>query len=359
MNKPGENNHPRPKLLFITRKWPPAIGGMETYSFKLAQGASELMDVETFKLPGKDNGLPPSLPRLFMFGVGSSMKLLFKPLKPDFIHGGDLSLWPLIWLAGCRNRKSKNSIAVHGSDISFAFRTGAKAKLYKSYLKIGRRLLSKTQIIANSAATAELLAKMGFSNLRTLPLRIRGPEEPITTADHNGPSYLLYVGRVTKAKGLPWFIDQVLPLLSEDLEVKIAGPVIGKNINLKNQKRIEYLGPVIGKDLTRLRRNALAVILPNIDQGIKSFEGFGLSATEAAADGAIVIASDHYGLRDAISNNETGFLLTPSDVEIWAEKVSEIQKWNSEKHTAFSKKIRANILLWPDWAEYVKNLFKV
>ncbi len=39
-------------ILFITRKWPPAVGGMETYSVKLSQALQKLSTVEVMALPG-------------------------------------------------------------------------------------------------------------------------------------------------------------------------------------------------------------------------------------------------------------------------------------------------------------------
>ena len=48
------------KVLFITRKWPPAVGGMETYAKRISEELSELTDLTTLSLPGRSDGRPPS-----------------------------------------------------------------------------------------------------------------------------------------------------------------------------------------------------------------------------------------------------------------------------------------------------------
>ena len=46
-------------VLFITRKWPPAVGGMETYSHRLSGELAKHVPVQTVALPGAPSGLPP------------------------------------------------------------------------------------------------------------------------------------------------------------------------------------------------------------------------------------------------------------------------------------------------------------
>src|SRR3546814_6236030 len=49
-------------ILYLTRKWPPAVGGMETYSGKLTQALARCADipVSVIALPGRRNGQPPT-----------------------------------------------------------------------------------------------------------------------------------------------------------------------------------------------------------------------------------------------------------------------------------------------------------
>src|SRR6478736_1889736 len=52
----------KPRLLLVSRKWPPAVGGMETYSVELDETLLERFDVQRLVLPGGADGRPPGLP---------------------------------------------------------------------------------------------------------------------------------------------------------------------------------------------------------------------------------------------------------------------------------------------------------
>ena len=51
----------KPRILFISRKWPPAVGGMETHAIELFAGLSELADVHPLVLAGRPDGRAPGL----------------------------------------------------------------------------------------------------------------------------------------------------------------------------------------------------------------------------------------------------------------------------------------------------------
>lgn len=54
------------------------------------------------------------------------------------------------------------------------------------------------------------------------------------------------------------------------------------------------------------------------------FEGFGLAAAEAMAAGLPVVASDVDGLREVVENRATGYLVSPGDSAMLAEKIIEL-----------------------------------
>lgn len=55
------------RVLFVTRKWPPAVGGMELYSREIARAMARLASVDVIALPGLPDGRPPSMPKLAAF----------------------------------------------------------------------------------------------------------------------------------------------------------------------------------------------------------------------------------------------------------------------------------------------------
>ena len=115
--------------------------------------------------------------------------------------------------------------------------------------------------------------------------------------------------------------------------------------------RVEYLGPVFGDALAALRRNAIAVIAPNLkSKGAAGFEGFGLTAVEGAADGGVVLASAVDGITDAVKDAETGFLLPPEDCDAWRLKILEVASWPQQARASFTDNARQIIQRHYSWS---------
>lgn len=342
------------RLLFITRKWPPATGGMETYSFQFAAAAERMADVRKYCLPGRISGRPPGAISIIGFGVQTAVKLLFSSEAFERTHGGDLALWPLIWIARLKGHYGRLSIAVHGSDIGLASRLGVLGRLYRLYLKLAVSLLKDVRLVANSRATASLCREMGFGCVEIVPLRVRPAEPPEIRSVAFDPPYILFVGRLIRRKGCAWFIRRVMPLLDAKLTLKVASTRgEADEMEALNGPKVEYLGPVYGEALLELRRNALAVIIPNIDLGPDSFEGFGLTASEAAASGTVTLVSDLDGLPDAVEDGETGFLIPAGDEAVWARKLMEIAGWTDQTRVTYLAGVRKKVLEQGDWSDIV------
>jgi phosphatidylinositol alpha-1,6-mannosyltransferase len=285
------------KVLFITRKWPPAVGGMEVYCAELTRELSGRVDLTTHALPGRADGRPPGSIRLAWFFLREAFYLLRHRNRYDVIHYGDLVLFPLAWWCQVLGRSCRQVISVHGTDIA--------------------------------------CRKAGLEDVEVVPLGVR------LSTEHAAPeapqNYLLFVGRLVRRKGAGWFIREVLPKLPSDLTLKIAGTVWDKDegVALSNP-RVEFLGPVYGEALSSLRRNALAVIMPNVPLHENDFvEGFGLTALEAAAGGAVLLAASLDGLVDSVEDGVTGILVEPADAQKWVEAIQNVASWSPEKRSAF------------------------
>jgi len=334
-------------LLFITRKWPPAVGGMETYSVRLAEYLDAHTQMELIALPGREDGSPPSSLSILGFGAKVAWRAVTSRRQTDAVLGGDLSLWPLVWLAGLRHRRAGMHFAVHGSDIAYADRPGWKPWAYRQYLGLASVLLRSASFIANSQATARKLERRGFRDPQIVPLAAEAPESFFAAKPAR---YVLFVGRLLKQKGCGWFVQDVLPQLPADISVKIAGTIVDQDeAGFLKHPQVEFLGPVYGEELAELRANALAVIVPNIDTGPCGFEGFGLTAPEASMAGAVVVAARLHGLTDAVMDGETGFLLTPGDVRAWVSKIEKIAAWTGEERDRFTSKARARARAYYTW----------
>lgn len=328
------------RMLFITRKWRPAVGGMETYSHEMADELGRRVELTLQALPGRADGGPPSMPALLYFGLRMVWRLLRHARGFEVIHAADLAIWPLAWLGGLLNRRAVTVASAHGTDVAYPIRRGILPWFYGRYLWVGARLAKNISVIANSRATAELCRGAGFRDVHVIPLGVRGVSRaPVEPAEN----YVLFVGRLVARKGCGWFVREVLPLLPADMMLRIAGTVWDDSERLVlDDPRVEFLGPVFAEELASLRRRAIAVIMPNVRLHDGDFvEGFGVTALETAADGGVLCAARLDGIIDAVRDGETGFLLPSADPRAWADKIAELSRWSLADRESFANKARA------------------
>lgn len=314
--------------MFVTRKWAPAVGGMETYAMRLTETLAEIEPVQVVALPGRGDGMPPGVLALAGFPFKVLLALLRRRIMPEVVHLCDMAIWPLGILAKCLAPRARIVLSAHGTDVSYHRRGGVKGKLYGRYLRYGARLLHDATIIANSRATRDVAAETGWQATHVVPLAtdLRGPAPDGT---HNGR--LLFVGRLIPLKGCSWFVQEVLPLLGEGIALDVAGTSWDAAEHaVLDDPRVRFLGRLRGDDLVRAYRNALAVIVPNIEVASGEYEGFGLVAPEAAACGGYALASDQGGLRDALIDGKAGELLPTGNPSAWAESLLAVAAMSRE-----------------------------
>ena len=337
------------RVLFLTRKWPPAVGGMETYCVELAEELKTRVHLEILALPGRRGGKPPGLLALLAFFARAGWHLAWQGGRYDVLHLSDLVLVPLARLNRLMNPGCRNVVSAHGTDIAFGLRRGWKPALYRCFLGwMARSREDLDAVIANSRATKRHCEREGLDRVAVVPLATR-TADPTPVAVTPDP-YVLFVGRLVRRKGAGWFIREVLPRLPEEIALKIAGTLWNPDEGAAlADRRVEFLGPVFGPELAELRRRAIAVIMPNVPLGGRDFEGFGLTALEAAADGGVLLAAGIDGIVDAVVDGRTGFLLPPEEPETWARKLLEIRDWNRDQRCRFIKGARERIRTDYSW----------
>jgi phosphatidylinositol alpha-1,6-mannosyltransferase len=354
----GQSPTRRLRVLFVTRKWRPATGGMENYSHELTEMLESRSELTVRALPGRKNAMPPSafsqvafIARSFAFAAVSAGRF-------DVLHIGDLLLWPLALAGRIRSRRLRIVVSAHGTDIAYRLRPGVLPRLYSVYLRIGAACGRWFGVIANSSATATLCRAAGFVVADTIPLGVRARGE--SAAVPPTENYVLFVGRLVRRKGCSWFIRNVLPHLDEAVRLKVAGTEWDRDeTEALNSDRVDFLGPVYGSSLAALRQRAIVVIVPNVTCEGRDFEGFGLTAVEAAADGGVVLASRLDGLVDAVIDGATGFLLAPEDGQAWARKIREIAAWPEQQRQAFVDRSRAEVAARFTWERVAEETLAV
>lgn len=357
----SDDPHPsrRGRIVFVTRKWAPAMGGMETYSLRLSAELAKMHSIEVIALPGNADGSPPSMLRLLAFPLQALRRYWRMRAEVSVLHLADMAIWPLALLALLGPNCPVIVLSAHGTDVSYHRRKTIRAKLYGAYLKLGARLLPKARVIANSRATRDVASETGWQCHAVIPLAtdMQGPEPD---GSHQG--YILFAGRLVERKGCGWFIRNVLPLLPRDTELKVAGTLWDASEKAAlDDPRVSFIGALPPAGLIDAYRNALCVIVPNIPVASGEYEGFGLVAPEAAAAGAFVLASDCDGLRDAVIDNVTGRLLPPGDAKAWAGKIREIADMTTADRRLFlseSLRVARQRFAWNHVAEDVLSVYQ-
>lgn len=317
-----------PDVRFITRKWAPAMGGMETYCVRLTGELSKTHRLDIMALPGKPDGDVPSALALIGFGLKTAVSLLFtQPAK--VVHLGDVAIWPLGWIASFRHPGSRIVLSAHGSDLNYATKDTFLGRLYAAYVKTGARLLGRSSLIANSDWIADLAGQLGFQDVIKVALAT-DISSKVATGPHNGS--LFFAGRITPSKGLSFIVTDVLSLMEHPPKIRVAGTIWDEEeAKILESPLVEYLGNLDPDQLVGEYGQAMAVVVPSLGK-----EGFGLVAAEAAACGAMVIASDHSGLAEVVTP-DIGLLADSKSPEEWIAAIETVRSWTTGKRGAFTK----------------------
>jgi len=362
-------------IIFISHKYPPAIGGMEKQSFELINGFKRVSFCHQLIYDGNENFM------LWIFKLRSRIKkIILKNAEVDTIHLNDGLMATIFLLLVGKPLGVKIFVTFHGLDVTFPFWIYQKVILNK--------LKKYDGFICISRATKQACLDRGFEQYKlsviangvSIDQKNESNDEEESNFDNilkkNGISpkdqkLLVCIGRPVKRKGFVWFAKEVLPHLPHDYRLVHVGNSSYKKSYLKHfmpegwstlvdlllgtpsdaiglrilseDKALDnpliLLGQVSNGLKNYLIKNSHAVIIPNIR--VKGdMEGFGLVALEAAILGARVLAADLEGLQDAIVNGKNGLLLKSEDANIWKNAITVLENQtacDAEQIISFTK----------------------
>lgn len=212
---------------------------------------------------------------------------------------------------------------------------------------VARWLPRAPHVLAISAATAAAVVAAGVPPERVQVVRlgvaVPGVDGQADGADRaeraaalrrrlgvaDGTVVLLTLGRLVRRKGVEWFVRTVLPELPASVVYVVAGhgpdaERVAAAVRATGQeRRVHLLGAVSEADREALMSGVDVFVQPNIPVP-GDMEGFGLVAVEAAMRGALVVAADLEGLRDAVLPGETGLLVPAQDQAVWVEQLTAL-----------------------------------
>lgn len=355
------------KIIFLARRFPPSVGGMERFAYDLSNSLEDKVELKKITWGGSSKLLPLILPWFFL------QSLVYIMLHPNIrlIHIQDAVQAPIGWLLRLVTRRPYIVVA-HGLDITFP-----KFKYQKLIIPFVRRA---DYVIAISDATRRQTELRGIkkTKLRTITLGVYddydNPESDRKMLSKNlnlslsNKIIILTTGRLVKRKGVAWFVEKVLPILTKkypNLYYLIAGDGeerdnIIKATEARNMHgHVKLLGRVTDETRSLLYQTCDIFVMPNIKvRG--DMEGFGIVAHEAATAAVPVVASRLEGIRDAIHDQENGILLTPHDKRAFVETIDNLLA-NPKQSKKFGRQAREYTLdhfSWPTIANKYVEVYK-
>jgi len=263
----------------------------------------------------------------------------------DLIHA-HWTVSGLIALLVRKWHKKPIVLTVHGSDIN---------ALNKKFLLklVNRFILSKVDnIIAVSPALKEKVIEMGIlqEKLWYIPNGVDTDEFYPAPIESPVPKRILWVGRMSKEKGLPILIKAMKEILKEIPQAQLTlvgdGPERGvidqmiEDYQLKDHIHLE--GFQSHMEISRYFRNSHIFVLPSIR------EGFPLVTLEALASGLPCIASNVGGVKAVIEDGINGYLVSPSDARELSLKVVKLMN-NPDLMKEMGEKARERIVGQYSW----------
>ncbi|MGB9781305.1 glycogen synthase [Caldanaerobacter sp.] len=171
--------------------------------------------------------------------------------------------------------------------------------------------------------------------------------------------YILFVGRISRQKGITYLIDAV-KYLPKDVKVVLCASspdtqeILEEVENkVKAHDNIIWINEMVKKeDIVELYSNAEVFVCPSI------YEPFGIINLEAMACETPVVASATGGIKEVVVHEETGFLVEPGNSEELAKHINILLE-NKELAKKFGANGRRRVEDMFSWESIAKRTYEM
>ena len=198
---------------------------------------------------------------------------------------------------------------------------------------IKKSLKKADKIFAVSNALKDVIEASGVFNIETIHNGIDAGEWTAREATGNN---VLFAGRVDEAKGTKAIINAFSAISSEVPGAKLT--IVGDGgLQAGANKNIKILSWQGREEMKKLFAEAAVIAAPSL-----YLDPFPTVNLEAMAAGRPVVGTCFGGTKEAVVNNETGYIVNPYDEKELAAKIVDLLK-NKEKAAAFGKSGRNRV----------------
>ncbi len=358
--------HRRTRILFLARRYPPSIGGIETHCYELYTRLVERADVRLVALGHR------SLLHLAWFLPYCLWTTFWTVLlrRADVIYFADGVagfIAPFVRPFG----PARFVITIYGLEMTY------KHPVARALMQAGARACEKVVVISQN--TYRITADVGVdeAKLETIYLGVEPPTLPSDQlralrqrfaeqhAIRFGQDRLLFMfGRQVRRKGMADFIERGMPMLADDIKLIVGGQgpeaerIAAARSELGFEERIFVLGRVPDDELTMLRYSCDLFIMPNI-RVPNDVEGFGQTQLECMHAGMPVVAFAVDALTESV--REGGYLVEPDDYAAFAAQIDAYFALDREDREAVRQSCRAYVranYTWDAAADQYMHVFE-
>lgn len=325
---------PRPRVFLLTTDYPPDMGGLQTYSHRIARDlpggllvrVAAASDHPSLLLPKPSGGavLEAHRGRDRLGALAWSTRRI---LALRLARGYDVLLhmqWSTAvasWLLRKAGIGAPYVILVHGAELLDPGRDGLN-RLKASVLA------GASAVVAGSRATADLYRSLGLPDARLQVIHYGNPmlvrERPASgNLDATGVPEavrLLCMHRLVPRKGTALLLQALARLKDLSWTLKVVGRGeeeaelrrLARELGL--DIRIAFEPPVGEPEKARLLDQNDVFILPSLPpEGNNHVEGLGLTLLEAQGRGVPVLSARTGGIPEAVDEGRTGLLFAAGD----------------------------------------------
>jgi glycogen(starch) synthase len=365
-------------LCFFSQEYPPgAVGGIGRFTRELAVGLAELghhvhvltrgedhhrVDLEdgvwVHRIVPEYRDLPatPNVPRSIWEYSASLNEELLRIHRHRPVDLVELPLWDSEGIASILDGTVPTVVSLHTplpAALAISPHWTADAQHHERHIRPLLALepfcLDRCDFIrANSDAVIEEVERghgirLDRTKLGVVPHGFGAPVAPAPPRERRPPPAnsegghtieVLFVGRLERRKGIDLLLGAVPMLLASDASVRftivgddsIPGPhgrgyrqeFETTHADIVERGTVRFLGKVSDAQLDQCYAECDIFVAPS------RYESFGLILVEAMRHGKAVVACDIGGMREVVTNGETGLLVRPEDTEALATAIGAL-----------------------------------
>jgi phosphatidylinositol alpha-1,6-mannosyltransferase len=323
------------KILLITLEYPPQLGGVANYYYNLKKYWPE---PDKFIVLNNNNNQLLSNRKVPLKWLKSLFSVYrdYRKQKADYLLVGQIL--PLGTVALILNKlfNINYGLVIHGMDFSYAIKSNRKSYITKKILKNAKDIIAANSYTKELTLNflPELKDKVEVVNPGVEAKKINMQTVKTLKHDYNlKDKVIIYsLGRLVKRKGFADVI-KAINILNSDIKKNLVYVISGsgeEEYNLqKIANKVDFKIIFTGSISNNIKWSWLHLcdifVMPakNING---DFEGFGIVFLEAALSKAPAISSLSGGIKDAIEDKKSGYLINEGDISALAKKIKILVK---------------------------------